>query len=102
MKIIATIDNRKFIAELSFTEIDYLAGKKIGEDKGYYRNERTITAGTTFNIIEAFEQIHRNDRRKDDVEMLRNSLTFLLNGLDMVKPLIEEPKVKEPTAELTA
>ena len=63
MKIIATVDNRKFIAELSLEEIDYLAGKKIGEDKGYYGNERTITSGTTFNITKAFDQIYRNGQR---------------------------------------
>ena|ERR1700677_1078785 len=92
MKIIATVDDRTFLAQLSVQEVDFLAGKKIGSDKGYYGNERTICAGTEFNIVEAFDQIHRNDRRKDDVERLRQGLVFLLNGLDMLKPLIEEPK----------
>jgi hypothetical protein len=101
MKIIATVDHRMFIAELSITEIDYLAGKKIGANEGYYNNEREITAGTTFNIVPAFEQIHRNDHRKREIESLRATLNAMLVGLDMIGPLIEEPKVEENTAEVT-
>jgi len=101
MKIIATVNSRNFIAELSISEIDYLAGKKIGEEKVYYGNERSVTTGTTFNIVKAFDQIHRNDERKKQVEYLRATLNAMLVGLDMIEPLIEEPKVeeKEPEAQ---
>ena len=99
MKIIATVNSRNFIAELSISEIDYLAGKKIGDDKGYYGNERSVTTGTTFNIVKAFEQIHRNNQRKREVESLRATLNAMLVGLDMIEPLIEEPKTEETPGE---
>lgn len=95
MKIIATVGDGSFIAELSYQEIDYLAGKKIGDATGYYSSDRKIRSGTTFNIVKAFEQIHRNDRRKNEVESLRATLKAILAGLDMIEPLIEEPKVEE-------
>jgi hypothetical protein len=95
MKIIATVGDGSFIAELSYQEIDYLAGKKIGDATGYYSSDRKIRSGTTFNIVKAFEQIHRNDRRKNEVESLRATLKAILVGLDMIEPLIEEPKVEE-------
>ena len=101
MKIIATVDNRKFIAELSLEEIDYLAGKKIGEDKGYYGNERTITSGTTFNITKAFDQIYRNGQRKREIETVRKTLEGVINSLDIIEPFIEEPQDKEPEAEVS-
>lgn len=99
MKIIATIDSRSFIAELSFIELDYLAGKKVGSDKGYYGNEREIPHGTVVNIIEGFDQIHRNERRLQDVETLKHGLRGLLAGLDMMKPFIEEPKPEDKAAD---
>jgi hypothetical protein len=102
MKIVATVGDGKFLAELSYQEIDYLAGKKIGSDDGYYSYNRKISTGTTFNIVEAFDQIHRNDQRKREIESLRATLKAILVGLDMIGPLIEEPKTEEKTAEITA
>ena len=90
MKIIAAKDEYTFIAELSVQEIDFLAGKKIGEQIGYY-NGRKIASGTTFNIVKAFEQIHRNDNRKEQVAQIRQMLKAMVIGLDMADPLIEEP-----------
>ena len=98
MKIIATVGDGTFIAKLDLQEIDYLAGKKLGEN-GYYSYDRKIPSGTEFNIVEAFAQIHRNQRRKDQVETLRQTLNLMLAGLDMAKPLIEEPQVEELNAE---
>jgi hypothetical protein len=94
MKIIATIDGGTFIAELSVQEIDFLAGKTIG-DKGYYDHNRTIRSGTTFNIVKAFEQIHRNNNRRHQIENVKQTLKMLLIGLEMVDPLIEEPKPED-------
>ena len=94
MKIIAKSGPNRFLAQLTTTEIDLLAGKKIGEGSGgYYRNEdREIPSGTTFNITEAFQQIHRNDIRKDEIERVRQTLSGVLSGLEMIKPLLEEPQ----------
>jgi hypothetical protein len=92
MKIIATVGNGNFLAQLSFQEIDYLAGKTVGDASGYYSSDRKIATGTTFNITSAFGQIHRNDQRKQQVATLRQTLELMLKGLDMVEPLIEEPK----------
>jgi hypothetical protein len=104
MKIIAKSGINRFFAELTTTEIDLLAGEKIGEGiGGYYRNEdRDIPAGTKFNIVQAFEQIHRNDQRKREVDSLRATLNAMLVGLDMIGPLIEEPKPEEKPAEVQA
>jgi len=95
MKIIGTIGDGNFLVEATFREIDYLAGRTVGSKQGYYESDRKITSGTTFNIVKAFEQIHRNDRRKSEVESLRATLKAILVGLDMIEPLIEEPKPPE-------
>ena len=84
---------------MSIQEIDYLAGRKIGSDKDYYGNEREISAGTTFDIVAGFGQIHRNERRLQDVETLRKGLQGMLAGLDMMTPFIEEPKTQKMEAE---
>jgi hypothetical protein len=99
LKIIASIDGSKFLAELTVGEIEYLAGRKIGADRGFYGTERTITSGTTFNIVKAFDQIHRNEQRKREVETVRATLMGIVNTLDLIGPFIEEPK-PEPPAEV--
>jgi len=98
MKIIASINEYEFIAQLTKQEIDYLAGMQIGHDKGYYGG-RAIRAGTTFDITKAFEQIHRNSQRKREIDTVRKTLEGVLNSLDIIEPFIEEPKVEEPLAE---
>ena len=95
MKIIGTINSQDFLAEISAQEIDFLAGKRIGTIEGRYDHIRAIPTGTTFNIVKAFDQIYRNDRRKSEVESLRATLKAILVGLDMIEPLIEEPKPPE-------
>ena len=99
MKILANIDNRTFIAEVTIREIDFLAGKKIGSDNGYYATERDITAGTTFNIVKAFDQIHRNEQRRGEIVTVRKTLEGVINSLDIIDRFIEEPPV-EPPAEV--
>jgi hypothetical protein len=95
MKIIGTIDSQNFLAEISAQEIDFLAGKRIGTIEGRYDRIRAISTGTTFNIVKAFDQIHRNNQRKSEVESLRATLKAILVGLDMIEPLIEEPNPPE-------
>lgn len=97
MKIIASVNEYEFIAQLSKQEIDFLAGKRIGYDEGYY-GHRKINAGTTFDIIKAFGQIHRNDQRRNDVETVRKTLEGVLNSLDIIDRFIEEPKTEEEKA----
>jgi hypothetical protein len=99
MKIIAKSGTKLFLAELTAAEIDYLAGRKVGAGVGgYYQNEdREIKPGTTFNIVPAFVQIHRNDQRRAQVQNVRDALTAMLTGLDMIEPLVEEPKPEPPT-----
>lgn len=101
MKIVATMGDGNFLAEINYQEIDFLAGRKVGDATGYYSYDRKITSGTTFNIVPAFEQIHRNNQRKREVESLRATLNAMLVGLDMIEPLIEEPNPEEKTAEIT-
>jgi hypothetical protein len=102
MKIIGTIGDGNFLVEATFREIDYLAGRTVGSQQGYYSSDRKIQTGTTFNIVKAFDQIYRNNQRKSEVESLRATLKAILVGLDMIEPLIEEPKPEEKAAEVTA
>ena len=95
MRVIAKAGTRKYILEATADEIDFLAGRSVC--KGSYGDERQVEyiLGTEFKIITAFEQIHRNDKRKAEIEYLRNTLACLLAGLDMVEPIIEEPRPQE-------
>ena len=95
MKIIAKSGTRSYILEASSQEVDFLAGREIcqgiyGEEKDTY-----YVLGVKFNIIPAFDQIHRNYMRKGQVESLRATLKAILVGLDMIEPLIEEPKPED-------
>jgi hypothetical protein len=74
----------------------------VGSKLGYYDSDRKICTGTIFNIVKAFEQIHRNDQRKKEIESLRATLNAMLVGLDMIGPLIDEPKPEEKPAEVQA
>lgn len=101
MKIIAKNGSCSFLAEISAAEIDSLAGKMVGRwSEDYCRTDRKIEMGTTINIPAVFAQIHRNDQRKREVESLRATLNAIIVGLDMIEPLIEEPKPEEQEAEV--
>ena len=98
MKIVATVSGSTFLAELSASEIDFLAGKRIGRE-GNYSWERMIAVGTTFNIVNAINQVHHDKRRKVEIETVRRTLEGIINSLDIIDPFIEEPKVEEKPAE---
>lgn len=98
MKIVATISSNTFLAEVSASEIDFLAGKRIGRE-GTYSWDRTIQTGTTFNIVNAINQVHHDKRRKVEIETVRKTLEGIINSLDIIEPFIEEPKVEETPAE---
>lgn len=100
MKIIATVGDGTFIAKLNYQEIDYLAGETIGDSSGYYSSDRKIRSGTEFNIVKAFQQIHRNNQRKGEVDTVKKTLQAVLAGLDMIGPLIEEPDQREISKEV--
>ena len=102
MKIIAKSGTRSYILEATSREIDFLAGREICQGKYGEERELPYLLGSTFNIVKAFEQIHRNNQRKSEVESLRATLKAILVGLDMIEPLIEEPKTEEKPAEVTA
>jgi hypothetical protein len=95
MKIIAKSGPRNYILEASSEEIDKLAGTLICKDKYGQEGELIYVVGAKFNILKAFDQIHRNDQRKREIETLRATLNAMLVGLDMIGPLIEETKVEE-------
>ena len=100
MKIMAKVREGEYIYILSARaqEINLLAGQMICEAE-YDDPQMPSIIGTEFNIVKAFDQIHRNDRRKSEVESLRATLKAILVGLDMIEPLIEEPKPEEASAE---
>jgi hypothetical protein len=95
MKIIAKSGTRTYLLQASSDEIDLLAGRKIC--RGDYGDERCeeYILGVTFDITKAFSQIHRNDRRKQEIETVRKTLEGVINSLDIIEPYIEEPKPQE-------
>ena len=99
MKIIGKAGAKIYILQATSEEIDYLAGRCIC--KGQYSDDRQMeyVLGTEFKIIEAFDQIHRNERRKAQVKSLRDTLNAMLTGLEMSEPFIEEPKPEDKPAE---
>jgi hypothetical protein len=100
MKIVGSINGSNFLAELTYQEIKYLAGKEIGYEANHQSyGQRTIPSGVTFEITKAFEQIHRNDQRKKEIDTVRKTLEGVINSLDIIDPFIEEPKVEEPAGE---
>ena len=101
MKIIAKSGTRSYILEATSREIDFLAGRELCQ--GRYGDERELPylLGSTFNIVKAFEQIHRNDQRKQEIEMVRKTLEGVINSLDIIEPFIEEPKVDEKKEEVS-
>ena len=96
MKIIAKTGDATFLLEATADEIDRLAGKKIVRTPNQYESwKKEVFFGTEFAIIPAFDSLYRNNQRKREVETLRATLKGMLNGLDLIEPFIEEPKVED-------
>jgi hypothetical protein len=91
MEIIGSVNKSEFLLKASYEEIKRLAGKDLGR-AGEYWHQREILSGTRFNIVSAFDQVLRNDRRKKEIESVRATLQAVIVGLDMIEPLLEEPK----------
>lgn len=98
MKIVASISSTVFLAEIGVSEIELLAGKRVGRE-GNYSYERNIPVGTTFDIVKAFKQIHRSDNRRKEIESVRKTLEGVLNSLDIIDRFIDEPKDVETQTE---
>lgn len=101
MKILGTVKSDTFLAEITTAEIDFLSGKKIGEDvsSGYYNMTRRIYSGTEFNIGAAITQIHYDQARKDNIARARQTLELILKTLEMAESFIVEPKPEDTKAE---
>jgi len=99
MKVIGKSGTRKYLLEATSEEIDKLAGRSVCQ--GSYHDERQIeyVLGTEFKVIDAFDQIHRNERRLAQVQNLRDTLSSMLTGLEMAEPFIEEPKPEQAAGE---
>lgn len=102
MKVIARVDARKYIVEASLQELAALANKKITETEpdpeSSYSRRDFIRVGTTFDINAAWAQIHRNDKRKGEVFMVKRQLEAVITMLDMTEPFLDEPKPEEAAA----
>jgi hypothetical protein len=87
------------LVEATVQEIAALADCKVthSESSGYYTTE-AVKVGTIFNVKEAFAQIHRNDKRKNEVATVKQQLQAIITQLDMVEPYLEEPKPETPAA----
>lgn len=94
MKVIGRVGATDYLVQASIEEIAVLADKKIThpEEINWIRIE-AVKVGTSFDVKSAFHQIHRNDSRKRDVEMVRQSLKGILANLDMLEPFLDEPEL---------
>lgn len=90
MKIIA-VTKSTIILEASPEEVDRLAGKTFARDDHYYRpNQDAI--GTEFAVMEAYDQIHRNKCRIDQVNNVLESIELIKAHLKMQIPFLKEPE----------
>jgi len=94
MKIIARVDRQTFLVQITADEMDALAGKSVGNNNYYERSQRDVEMGTTFNISAAWQRLNRDERRKEEVAVIRRQLQNLIEGLDIIEPFIEEPPTK--------
>lgn len=101
MKVIARVDAGKYLVEATLQELASLADRKIHTDEhdpeGSYQSSRRdcIKIGTEFKISNAWAQIHRNDKRKAEVQTVRKQLEAVITQLDMIEPFLDEPKPEE-------
>jgi hypothetical protein len=90
MEIVGTW-GRDVLVKATAEECDQLAGKTISFS-GNYSWDRSIVLGTKFDITAAFSQIHRNEKRKEEIDMIRKSLEGAINNLDLVQNFLTEPQ----------
>ena len=93
MKIIAVTGNT-VILEASIKEVNWLAGKDVVPTNSYNWEPSFRAVGVEFAIREAFEQIHRNDKRKEEIDHVRKHLEVIIAQLDMTVPFLSEPTIK--------
>ena len=91
MKIIAKQRGNTFLIEATDEEINRMAGKELVQ-RDYQNQAQPWAIGSEFNVIKAFDQIHRNNQRKKEIETVRKTLEGVINSLDIIEPFIEEPK----------
>ena len=95
MKIIAKQRYNTFLIEATDEEINRMAGKEVVQ-RDYQNQALPWAIGSEFNVIKAFDQIHRNNHRKKEIETVRKTLEGVLNSLDIIEPFIEEPPTESP------
>lgn len=97
MKIIA-IGNKNVILEATTNEVNMLAGKNLYQWNSY--NERwdyCPAPGTVFNIVEGITQLHRNEKRIEEVYRLKQQLQSIILQLELVEPFMKEPELEKET-----
>lgn len=88
MKVIGRVGTESYLVEATVQEIAALADCKVTHSE----TTEAVKVGTIFNVKEAFAQIHRNDKRKNEVATVRQQLQAIITQLDMVEPYLDEPK----------
>jgi len=100
MKIIA-IGNKNVILEATVREVNMLAGKVLYDWSNYHNRWLKYTApGTIFNVIDGISQLHRNAKRVEEIQHLKQQLQSIILQLDLVEPFMKEPD-PDPEVELT-
>ena len=100
MKVIGRVGDTDYLVQASVEEISALADKPVTHrEERNWHNIDAVRVGTSFNVKEAFAQIHRNDRRKGEVATIRRNLEAVITMLEMTEPYLEEPKQPEVVAE---
>ncbi len=96
MKIIAKSSERVYLLEASSDVIDSLAGRLIcrRSDYNHEQRERRSVVGTEFAIVPAFQQIHRNSERKEQIERLREIRRTYIPRAGMLKQFAQKFNVR--------
>lgn len=97
MKVIANAGGSKVILEATVTECDRLAGRPLGHRvDNSYTYQQEIRPGTVFDIVAAFDRLHRDSKRLSEVEHARQILSGVIAGLDIATPFLSEPEPPAP------
>lgn len=97
MRIIA-IGNKNVILEATTNEVNMLAGKTLYQWDNYREAwDRCPAPGTVFNVVEGITQLHRNEKRIEEVYRLKQQLQSIILQLELIEPFMKEPEIEKPT-----
>lgn len=97
MKVIGSTSGARYLVEATVDELNMIAGSDISEgaNSGGYHAKQTIRIGTNFAISKGWELINAYNRRKREIATVRKALEGVLQTLEFVEPIMQEPEEAE-------